>query len=59
MSDQLVSWIGDIIGAVGLILTLFQFCRRRRRKRRTLRERSWKFWGIEHTRRDEIDDTRL
>jgi hypothetical protein len=53
-----VSWIGDIIGAVSLVLTLIQFCRRRR-KRRTVRERSWKFWGIEHTRRDEIDDTRL
>jgi hypothetical protein len=62
MSDQLVSWIGDIIGAVSLVLTLIQFCRRRRRsprKRRTVRERSWKFWGIEHTRRDEIDDSRL
>ena len=59
MSDQLVSWIGDIIGAVGLILTLIQFCRSSRRKRRTVRERSWKFWGIEHTRRDEIDDSRL
>ena len=59
MSDQLVSWIGDIIGAVSLILTLIQFCRSSRRKRRTVRERSWKFWGIEHTRRDEIDDTRL
>jgi hypothetical protein len=58
MSDQLVSWIGDIIGAVSLVLTLIQFCRRRR-KRRTVRERSWKFWGIEHTRRDEIDDSRL
>jgi hypothetical protein len=59
MSDQLVSWIGDIIGAVSLVLTLIQFCCRRRRKRRTVRERSWKFWGIEHTRRDEIDDSRL
>jgi hypothetical protein len=55
MSDQLVSLIGVIIGAVSLILTLFQFCRGRRHKR-TIRQRSWKFCGIEHTRRDEIDD---
>jgi hypothetical protein len=48
MSDQLVSVIGDIIGAVSLFLTLLQF-RRRRRHRRTVWERSWKFCGIEHT----------
>jgi hypothetical protein len=54
MSDQLASLIGDIIGTVSLVLTLLQFYRSRRH-RRTVRERSWKLWGIEHTRRDDID----
>jgi hypothetical protein len=58
MSDQLASWIGDIIGAAGLILPIVQFFRKKptRRHTRVRRLRYWKIGRIERTRLDEIDD---
>jgi hypothetical protein len=61
MSDQLASWIGDIIGAAGLILPIVRFFRKRstRRHRRVRQLRHWKVGSIERTCLDEIDDRRL
>jgi hypothetical protein len=61
MSDQLASWIGDIIGAAGLILPILQFFRKKptQSHKRVRRLRRWKIGRIERTRLDEIDDTRL
>ena len=61
MSDQLASWIGDIIGAAGLILPIVQFFRKKptQRHKRVRRLWHWKIGGIERTRRDEINDRQL
>jgi hypothetical protein len=62
MFDQLASWLQVVIGFASLILSVDKGPRRKkptRRIRRVLRYRHFKGWGIERTRLDVIDDSRL
>jgi hypothetical protein len=62
MSDQLASWIGDIIDAACLLLTIVRFSRRKspcRRQRQVRKFRQWKIGSVKYTRSDEIDDRRF
>jgi hypothetical protein len=59
MHHQLASWIGDIIAAVSLLLTIFFRVRRHRGRKTVTRFRHWKGFGIERTRLDVIDDRQL
>jgi hypothetical protein len=61
MTDQLASWLQVAIGFVCLVLSIDKGRRRKsvRRNRRVVRYRHLKAWGIERTRLDVIDDSRL
>ena len=61
MSDQLPSWLSIAVTALSVIVTILPLFKRvsRRRRRRVMRFRQLKAWGIVWTRFDVRDDSQL
>jgi hypothetical protein len=57
MLNNVRDWMGFVIGAVSLLLTIYAlWAGTRRRSRRIERFRSFKAWGMEWTAYDREDD---